>query len=318
MNPESQPAPEHNPTPEELELVEAMGNPAVARNPEQMEAVAARMMELAMKYAAAHPSPDEALSGEFSSHLEAGEWREALALGERLITSYRGRKDYPQLFRHHQRVSSILLVLGEPAAAREAARAATGWARQDPRIDILVAMALENEAICALAIGNPDEALRLAEEAIALFGPEALAETACAKARVLCARAYVAQGDLTRAEAELADALEPLERRAESAVMSGAQAGLANYYHTKARIHRARGERSQASKWQRFAAGRARIVAVAPQLESHVGAIVLARELRNLRDLLTEEGEDAEARTADAELQGLLARLRLPSLPYYD
>lgn len=296
-------------------LTAAMANPATVRNSEQMEAVGMRLFEAAAKHAAAHPSPDEELMKTLTERLAALDWTGALDSCGRLLARCLERGDHPGTYQHARRSSGLHRLLGNRTAARASARAATEAARRIENMDLLVGLALENEAVCVLAVGDPREALQLAEEAVLRIGTEPYAELTRAGTLVVRARCRLAVGDLAGTDEDLEASWVPLARMSDSAFLAGAQASLGSWYATRARWHQARGEWHEACESQAAAVERSRGLGLAPQIGFDVAGPRLARDLRDLAALLDEAGRAEAAEPVRVEYRALLGRLHLRDLP---
>jgi len=315
MSTESIQPPDDSFSAEALRALESLTQESTLQNVEQFEAVALTMMQEGIKYAERHPSPDQAVEDTLGGLYAAHDWPAALATVRQLAQSAADRGDFPRTYLWQQRASALLHVLGEPDAARAAARAATDAARRTEGIKPIIQSALENEALHALETNDATAAAGLIEEALIQIGTEAFERLTRARTLVVRARSRIALGDLTGAETDLQEAWPMVERMGDSFILAGGLASLARWYETQARLHRARGELSLAIANQNLGITRRRTVLEAPQIERHFSGSALAHSLLTLADWLRESNDLPTARAAAAEAHALLRDLQIPVRP---
>jgi tetratricopeptide (TPR) repeat protein len=280
--------------------------------PEEADQAALSAFMLASMEAMNHPTPSLELAAKAQDCEAAGDWagaetahRARLRLEEQ--TGNDGLITKPNLD-----LSRLFRLIGNLEDARTFALAAASFARRT-NIPSLVAMALENEAGCALERGDAEGALKAAEEALRILEPGKLTALTRAIALTMRARCLLAKGDLRLAEADLTRARELLEARTAPSFGAGPVVGFARWWEAKAEIQAKQQDWPVAAKTQARAVENRRLAAERDLSQGPHSKAALARSLEQFAFLLQQIGDQNSASETRSEANTIWRSIHLPT-----
>jgi hypothetical protein len=195
----------------------------------------------------------------------------------------------------YSQLSALYNLVNLDSLALEAAQSATQVARRDT-IPSLLSLRLQAEAKFYLKAKDFQRTRTTLNEALAVIDEGPIHNLERAYALILHADCSTEEGDLTKAEADLASAWKLLEPHSQTFFAAGWQSGLAAWWATVARLRTQQNDGSAAVTAWREAVARRRIIAQLPQLEGpykhnslSVALLDLGRSLRQAGDRLAAE-----------------------------
>jgi hypothetical protein len=262
--------------------------------------------------ASENPDPDLMLQMEADRCEDAGDWQGAEAayqqVLDRAILSGTEAGQYKAL----SDLSYLHRLLDNDIKANELAHAAASAARKAGP-SMLLSMACEEQATCALRFGHVADANVAADEALRSVGSGTLHDLRRGRCLVLRARCRTASGDLCSAEGDLDTAWQYLEPWSKSEIAAGAQSALANWWSTKARIEAARGGSSAPESWGQAVKHRRKVAAM-PQVMGVYTQNALAETLWAYGEALHSAGRTSQADQVSAEAEAIRKQIGLPPL----
>jgi tetratricopeptide (TPR) repeat protein len=291
--------------------LEAFQQGVSSRNMEQAEAGAWNALVLAGEWAEKHPSPDLALGQKAHECESRGDWAGAENCYTELAAMHEAAGNFPMLCKTHQDLSRLYALLGNWQKADELARAATNASR---RTDLppLQARALQNEAWCAMRLGDLARALATSSEAVSLVDPKAMFGQHRAGALAARARCRVAAGELAEAEQDLEAGRGALLETEVSPIFAGVHGHLAVWWEASAALCSQRNNLSGAVEAWENAVERRRHISTLPQVEKPYALASLARALDGLAAAQDAAGQTTEAQTSKSEARRIREEIGLP------
>ncbi len=273
----------------------------------EAEQIALEMLLAAGEEAARNPPPETPLWEKVSAFENSGDWAGVEAVRRELVALAEAGGQAGIIAKARLDLSELLLFLGRPGEAWEAARAATAAGRP-AGLEVLDVMLLLNEAACALELGQTQTALEAAEEAVGLLKEEPLTSLLRARALNQRARCRLAQGRLSGAAADLAASEQLLAGKGACEFAAGVQATLAAWWEIKAALCGKQEAWAEAlPAWQK-AVEKRRLVASLPQVESPRRFVTLARALQQCAGAARRLGLAKEAETLAEEARAMAAQ----------
>jgi tetratricopeptide (TPR) repeat protein len=292
------------------QMIEGYAAAVESGKTEEADQAAMSAFMLAGMRAMNHPTPSLKLALEAQECERAGDWLGAeSAHRARLVLEEKTGND-GLITKPNLDLSLLFRLLGNLDDAWTFALAATASARR-AGVSILTAMALENEAQCALDKGDIGRALDAAEEALNTLEPDKITEQARAKALTMRARCEVAAGKLGEAETDLKSACELMETRGPLSFAAGPVLLRARWWETKAELLERKGELAMAATSQKQAVEQRRLGAERNLSGSLHPKAAMARSLDSLSVLLRRIGEEKAAVEAGAEARTIWGEIHL-------
>lgn len=296
-------------------LLSGMTNSRVLRNAEQLEALSTDLMKAVAEHARMHPSPDVAMEDELEQRARMGQWEEVMRLRNQLIERCRTRGEAHQVWRHEREMAALLQHLHRPSDARLHARRAVAAAREVDGIPVMVGIALQLEAVCAMHCGELREALKVFEDSLSAIGSEECARHIRGGALVCRALCLLSLDDIAAAEADLEAAGECLGIHSECPDLAGIQSRRAGWCEAQARRCGKRGDKSMAVQWMIRAIDLRQRTASQSREGSFHALAGLAGCYHKLAAICDGLGDTSDAATARQRRDQLLAQLKLPAIP---
>jgi tetratricopeptide (TPR) repeat protein len=294
-----------------LRALEAFQQGVEANNTEQVEAAALVAMAAAAAEAEKNPTPELELKQEAGECEAHGDWAGAEACYRKVLALEQATGNGGAIFKAHYDLSRLFLLIGDLDKADAGARAATAAARLAKVFPVL-AMALENQAICALRRSDHAGALEAASEAVAAVEPGRIHDGSRAGALVTRARCRMASGDLPGAESDLAACKPILLDREVSPIFAGLHSRAAGWWEVTAESRTRNGDLRGACEAWAEAVNRRRHVASLGQVSGPYTLAALARTLRRLGEAFDAAGKPEDGKTTQAEALRIWCELGLP------
>jgi tetratricopeptide (TPR) repeat protein len=282
------------------------------RNHEQVEAAALEILATAAEHAEKHPTPQLTLQQEASTCLARGDWTGAESCYRQVLALEEPTANFSAITKAHWDLSNLFFLLGNFEKASQSAQAATAAARP-AAISVLLVMALENQASCALARSDVPSAVQAASEAVAIVEPGPLQDCARAGAWVMRARCRIASGDWPGGESDLAASKPILLDRATSPILAGWQRRTAAWWEVTARVRANQGDLDGACHAWAEAVRIRRHVASLPHVEGPYALAALARALAGSGEAMEAAGDLENAQAALTEAERIRSELGLPN-----
>jgi tetratricopeptide (TPR) repeat protein len=309
----SQPDQEGDQLPDDefVQLVQRFQDAVQAGRVDEADALSLNLMGLAAQHAMAHPTPEMEIQAEAQRCEAAADWQGAENAYRKLLDRADSSGEAMQRYNGLSALCGLNQLLGRSAVALEKAETATAAARAT-ELTTLLAMALEQQARCALRLGRVSEAAAALDEALRSMGQEKMYDVQRGRCLVHRAECALGSDDLGGADASLEAAHRCLEPQSRMEWAAGVHAGVARWWAVKARLLSAQGDVSGAANaWAKAVAGR-RHVAELP----HAGGVytqnALAEALAEQGRFLLTTGRAPEAEEALAETRSIRERLGLP------
>jgi len=294
-----------------MRALDAFQTGMLGNNPEQFEAAALEAFRVPLWEAEKNPAPELALGQEAGECEARADWAGAETCYRKVLSMQEATGNFGLIFKAHDDLRRLFMLVGDLAKAEACARAATAAARQTNLFPVQV-MALENQAICALRRSDYADALQAASEAVALLEPDPLHDAMRAGALVTRARCRLASGDLEGAEGDLAASKPILLGREAGPMFAGLHGKAAAWWEAAAELRARRCDPAGASEaWTQAVKGR-RHVASLEHVSGPYTLAALARALKHLGEALNAAGKPEEGRTALAEAQNIWREIGLP------
>jgi tetratricopeptide (TPR) repeat protein len=279
----------------------------------EVDAIGWELMALAGQQAVANPSPELLLQMEAQRCEAAADWKGAESAYRKLLDQAAMTGKAPTRFRAFADLSQLHQLVGSEPAALEQACSATAAARQAD-MPIRVAMALEQQAGCALRLDRVSEALTALDEALRSMGSERMYDIQRGRCFVLRAECSLRSGEALEAERDLETARQHLEVHSEMELAAGVHSAVARWWSVKARLQAEKGDWTEvALAWIKAVAGR-RHVAELPQVMGPYTQNALAETLWDQGQALLSAGLLREGEEAMAESRAIRGRIGLPPL----
>ena len=268
--------------------------------------------KMAANEAARNPTPDLQLAQEAEGYEEAGDWSAAEAAYRQLI-EISSQAGTPGLITKPQmELSQLLRLIGRLDEAWEFALAATASARAS-ELSPLIAMALENEAMCALERGDSSRALEASSQAVAVLEPGRLTAHMRARALIHRAECLLACPDAESAENDLNASWKILGQEPLSSILPGPIATRTKWWEVRGKLDLEAGNLSQAAEALTKAIEYRRQRIEVQCHTSPYAAAALAKVLEALGDVAQQRGDPAAALDAALEAKVLREQAHLPA-----
>jgi tetratricopeptide (TPR) repeat protein len=313
-NPPSKPFVDEDMMKEFQELIKTCTEAQRQGHTEEAEQAAMEAMMLAATRTEVNSGPDAQLYEEATKCEEAGDWEGAEAARRQVLALQEAVGNPSIIAEAHRRLCRLLQFLGKLDEAMESAKKATAAARESD-LEALLAMALDNEANCALLKEDVDRALNLIKEALQIIGEDPLAQTLRSTLHVTRARGLVAQHDLTGAEQDLATCRKLLGEKPMFSWAGGISKLLADCWEIDAAVCVAKDDWASAVECGRKAVALRREVAQLPLLQGPGTSLALARSLEICAKNLRKTGHTATAKEQEMEASQIRQGLKLPEPP---
>jgi len=286
-------------------LINFWADAALADNAEQANAAAMEAFCMAAEEAIKRPTPSTLLHVEADELESKGNWTEAEAVRRKILSLDETLENSGILAKAQMDLCGLLRLLGRGGEASQFAAAAISSARRAEMFPVLV-MALECESWCALEQGDYPRALALAFEAVQVIEPGKLFDSMRAKSLTHRARCWVACGELSAAEPDLATSWELLQARPATKALPGPIMTLTNWWEIKGQLELRQGRLESAQ------VATMRAVENRRTLESPYALFALARVLTQLGDILRVAGDSEGAEQATNEAGAIRNSLNIP------
>ncbi len=294
-----------------VEAVKAYAEAVNADKAEEADHAAMRALIVAAEQAMAHPTPGLQLAEQADRCLRAGDWAGAEE-AYRKILAIRQQGEIPGLVAKAQMdLSRFLRLTGRLDEAWVFAQEATACARKAD-LRPLTAMALRNQAACALARGEAAPALAAATEAGQVLDPGKLWDLTRVLVLTDRARCLLATGDAAAAEADWKTSRDILSSRKAPRIGSGRVVALAQACEVQAGVLARKGSFAEA------------IAALKEAVEHRRGGFdpscdpspyafeALARDFESLAEICGKAGDAQGERQAIDEARAIWERIHLP------
>jgi hypothetical protein len=224
-------------------LIKTYGEATEAGKTEEATQAAFSAFAMAAEEAARNPTPDLKLAQEASDCEQRRDWAGAEAAYRKRLALKQSTDNAGLRSKWQMDLSRLLRLLGRMGEAWELAEAAVESARAF-QVSYVLAMALENQALCALDRSDPGKALQAASEAVGVLEPGRLLAQRRARALTLRAECFLARSDLAAAEADLKSSRELLDQV--TLGLPGPILSQANWWEVQAKLDWLKGNLSQA------------------------------------------------------------------------
>jgi tetratricopeptide (TPR) repeat protein len=281
---------------------------------EEADRAAAIALILAGAQAMAHPTPEGQLAEEADNFLRAGDWVRAEEAYRKLLELQEGTGNPGLIAKPQMDLSHLFRLIGRLDDAWAFALSASDSARRT-EVYPLIWMALENEALCALARGEPANALAAASEAVQVIEPGKMADLIRAQAHTLQAQCALACGDAGAAERDLQASWEILGSRKFSNMHVGPVVGMARWWEIQAELEVHRGNLAKASVALKQAIERRQEGFNRSCDPSPNAFAALARTFERLAHVMRLMGDSQSEEQALAEAQTLWVKSKLKKQP---
>ena len=313
-NPQNQPQPDGSFGPEFMEkfqgVIKSYAEAITADQTEEADRAAAAVLVMAAAEAITHPTPDLQVAEEAANSLRAGDWVRAEEAYRKLLTMQEQTGNPCLQAKPQMDLSRLFCLIGRLDEAWAFARAATASARRT-ELYPLMAMALENEALCALARGDVLQALAAASEAVQVIEPGKIADLMRAGAYTIRAECLLLTGDPDAAEKDLKAGWDILGSRKLSNLGTGPVARLAKWREVQAQMRVRKGRLEDAAAALRQAIEHRREGFNRSCDPSPYAFAALARTFERLAEIMKKTGELQAERQALAEATTLWERAHL-------
>jgi tetratricopeptide (TPR) repeat protein len=196
---------------------------------EDAEAAAWNLVALMGQQAATQPDPEMLLLTEASNHEAAADWPGAEVAYRKVLERAIATGDVTSQYRAYAGLSGLFQLVGAHTTAIEQAHSATAAARQAD-LPILLAMALERQAACALRLNQLSEALSAVEEALRCMVDEKVYDVQRGRCLILRAECNLKLGSTAAAESDLNVAWQLLEAPSAMRWAAGVHSALARWW----------------------------------------------------------------------------------------
>jgi hypothetical protein len=279
----------------------------------EADAIAGNVLALAVQQAIEEPSPELLLQMEAQRCEAAADWQGAEVAYQKVLDRAVTTGEVASQYKAFSDLSKLYQLVGNDAAALEQARSGTEAARRAD-MPILLAMALEQQAGCALRLTLMSEALSALDEALQPMGNERMYDVLRGRCLVLRAECGLRLGDAQSADRDLEAARQQLEAQSAMEWAAGVHSAVARWWSVKARLQAGQGDRIEAARaWAKAVAGR-RHVAELPQAMGPYTQNALAEALWAHGHALVSAGCLREAQEPLTESRAIRERIGLPHL----
>jgi tetratricopeptide (TPR) repeat protein len=285
--------------------IRAYAKAGEAGDTEEALQAALSAFEMVASEAARNPTPDLILAQDADDQERAGDWPAAEASYRKLIemsneSGTPGLTAKPQI-----ELSRLLQLQGRLDEAWELAQAATASARVS-ELSPLIAMTLDNQAVCALERGDACHALEASSEAVDVLEPGRLFSHMRARALIRRAECSLACAEARSAEKDLITSRKLLDEELNPALLPGTVWVWSKWWQVRARLDLETGNLSQAAEALSKGIQYRRQGIEAQCHTSPHAALALAKDLEALGDVAQRRGDFDAAR--DAALEAKLLR----------
>lgn len=279
----------------------------------EADAITCDIMALAGQQALANPSPELLLQMEAQRCEAAANWKGAEVTYRKVLDRPATTGDGARQYKAFSDLSRLYHLVGNEAAALEQACSATAAARRAD-MPILLAMALEQQAECALRLEIVSEALTALDEALRSVGSERMYDLQRARCLVIRAECSLRSGDALGADRDLEAARQHLEVQSAMQFAAGVHSAVARWWSVKARLQAETGDWTEAAQaWTKAVTGR-RHVAELPQVMGPYTQNALAETLWDQGQASLSAGLLREGEEALTESRAIRERIGVPPL----
>jgi hypothetical protein len=295
------------------ELLEAFQEVTQAGRLGEADALAGKALDLAAQQVRKDPSPELPLLMQAQRCEAAADWKGAEVAYREVLDRAVHTGEAASQYRALSGLACLCQLVGDDPAALEQARSATDAARRAD-MPVLLAVALEQQAGCALRLVLVAEARTALDEALRCLGSERWYDVQRGRCLVLRAECGLRSGDLAAAERDLEAARKHLEVPSGMEMAAGVHSAVARWWSVKARLQAEHGDPRGASQaWARAVAGR-RHVAELPHVQGPYVQNALAETLWAQGRATLSAGLPEEAGGPLAESRAIREQIGLPRL----
>ncbi len=227
------------------ETIKAYANAVEAGDDDVAAQAAMAALAQAGMEAMTNPTPDILLLQEAERCEQAQDWAGA-ETAYRKVLALREATENPRLaVKPHLDLSRLFRLRGRSDEAWSHACTASEIGRRAD-MSTLLAMALDNEAACALDRLNVQRAFAAASEAVACMEPGRIFNLMRARALTRRAECFLARNDSEPAEQDLKQSWDLLQTRKQFGI--GSVVALAHWWEVKAQLHIAKHNATEASR----------------------------------------------------------------------
>jgi hypothetical protein len=296
--------------------IQSFAEATEAGKPEEAHQAALNALMMAAAEAAKNPTPDLELAEKAGECENAGDWAAAEAAYRQLI-AMREQSGNPGLIAKAQMdLSRLLRLLGRLDQAWELASAASASARAT-EVSPLIAMALENQALCALDRGDSNQALEAASQAFGVLKPGKITAHLRARALIHRAECLLVCADVQGSERDLNSSWELLEEW-RSPMLPGPTVTLSKWWDVRAQLDLRNGDLSQAAEALTRAINYRRNGIAMHGAASPYAAAALGKLLEASGKVAQRRGDSTAALDAISEARLLREQAHLPALKCSD
>ena len=304
----NQPAPTQGFQSEFERLLKAYGAATEAGKTEEATQAAMAAFMMAAEEAIRNPTEDLKLGEAARECEERGDWAGAEAAYRKRLTLPEANEKPGLRAKWEMDLSRLLRLLGRLSEAWELALVATKSARSHG-VSVVVVMALENEAACAIDRKDRESAFQAASEAVEVLGVERITAKIRARALALRAECSLANGDIAGANEDLKTSWELSDESVNN--LPGPILSRAKWWETQAKLDLIENRLAEAETALRRAISLREGLMQAQENDSPYLVEGLARDYDLLHDISHRRGAAATAQTARSQADHLRRRAHL-------
>jgi hypothetical protein len=299
---------EPGPSDNALELVQQYQEAVQAGRMEDAEAAAWNLLAMMGQQAATRPDPEMLLLTEASNHEAAADWQGAEVAYRKVLARAVATGEVTSQYRAYVGLSGLFQLVGDHTTAIEQAHSATAAARQ-AGLPILVAMALEQQAACALRLNQLSDASLAVEEALRCMADEKIYDVQRGRCLILRAECNLKLGSNAAAASDLDAAWQLLEVQSAMQWAAGVHSALARWWSAKAGLQARQGDWNGAIQAWNNAVTCRRYVAGLPHATGPYAQNALAETLAASGQALVAAGNREAAERLLAESYAIRQRI---------
>jgi tetratricopeptide (TPR) repeat protein len=206
------------------------------------QAAMAALVQAGME-AVTNPTPEVLLRQEAERCEQTQDWAGAEVAYRKVLALSEGENNLRMMVKPHVDLSRLFRLIGRQDGAWTHACTASELGRRADMFTLL-AMALDNEAACALDRGDAQRALAIASEALNCMEPGRIFDLMRARALTRRAECFLAGNCSEPAEQDLRQSWELLHSRRQFGI--GPVAALAHWWEVRAQLHLAKQNSAEA------------------------------------------------------------------------
>ncbi|PWU14707.1 MAG: hypothetical protein C5B50_16795 [Verrucomicrobia bacterium] len=227
------------------ETVKAYAKAVEAGDDDAAEQAAMAALVQAGMEALANPTPEILLRQEAERCERSLDWAGTEVAYRKVLALNEAENNSRMMVKPHMDLSRLFRLIGRQDAAWTHACTASELGRRADMFPLL-AMALDNEAACALERGDAQRALAAASEALNCMEPGRIFDLMRARALTRRAESFLAGNCSEPAEQDLSQSWELLHSRKQFGI--GSAAALAHWWEVRAQLHLAKQNSAEASR----------------------------------------------------------------------